>query len=216
MGTDGAGLLHLTGRIPRIYSVSDGLSNGFVRSIFQDRDGQIWIGTDRGLFIRKGERFEQVRHGGELISFQVRSITQSRDGRIWIAGAQLISIEEDRSRVNNFPRPTELGFIETMLESGDGTLWLGADRSLAKISHGQIQEAVRFRSAVRALLERADHSLWIGTEGDGLWIYRDGSAKRLDSAGLLPSETIISLLEDEFGQIWIGTRGGLVRRLSEH
>jgi len=53
--------------------------------------------------------------------------------------------------------------------------------------------------------------VWIGTIGEGLWTYRDGRLTRMSGPGILPSDTVLSIFEDDQGQIWIGTQAGLVR-----
>ncbi len=49
-GTDGGGLVHFKDGDFRLYTQAAGLSNSFVRSLIEDDQGRIWIGTDNGLF----------------------------------------------------------------------------------------------------------------------------------------------------------------------
>src|SRR5271167_1284283 len=50
IGSDGGGLVHFKDGVFRAYTQADGLTNSFVRSLFADDQGRIWIGTDNGLF----------------------------------------------------------------------------------------------------------------------------------------------------------------------
>jgi ligand-binding sensor domain-containing protein len=59
-GTEGGGLLRLRGNRLRVYSTNDGLTEGFVRSVYEDDRGRLWVGTDDGLFVLEGERLRRV------------------------------------------------------------------------------------------------------------------------------------------------------------
>jgi len=50
IATEGGGLIRYKDDVFRSYSAKDGLLNDFVRAVYQDRKGSIWIGTDNGLF----------------------------------------------------------------------------------------------------------------------------------------------------------------------
>jgi ligand-binding sensor domain-containing protein len=65
------------------------------------------------------------------------------------------------------------------------------------------------RSTVRTLEQTSDGTLWIGTIGNGLWTYKNGVLSLLNS--LLPSNTVLKILEDDSHQVWIGLQDALVR-----
>jgi len=54
IGSEGGGLIRYRDGVFRAFSAADGLTNAFVRSVEQDSKGQIWIGTDDGLFRLSG------------------------------------------------------------------------------------------------------------------------------------------------------------------
>jgi ligand-binding sensor domain-containing protein len=53
-GTEGAGLVRYEDGAFRTFGPADGLTNLFVRALFEDRDGRRWVGTDDGLFRLEG------------------------------------------------------------------------------------------------------------------------------------------------------------------
>jgi signal transduction histidine kinase len=62
-----------------------------------------------------------------------------------------------------------------------------------------------------ALHADAQGVIWIGTLGGGLLRFQDGAFTRYTPREGLPSEHISQILEDQRGQLWLGTRGGIVR-----
>ena len=64
-GSDGGGLIRYSNGGFRRYDEADGLTNGYVRTVYEDRAGTLWVGTDDGLFRLDGQRF--VRADGRGI-----------------------------------------------------------------------------------------------------------------------------------------------------
>src|SRR5688572_24077839 len=49
-GTEGGGLIRYQQGTFRVFSAAHGLANPFVRVLYEDRAGRLWVGTDLGLF----------------------------------------------------------------------------------------------------------------------------------------------------------------------
>ena len=65
---------------------------------------------------------------------------------------------------------------------------------------------------VTAILEDSDGTMWIGTDGDGLYRYQGESRTHLAKGGRLMSDWIRALHLDTTGTLWIGTAGGGLSR----
>jgi len=214
-GTEGGGLLRLHDRELQIYSTRQGLTDGFVRSVYQDERERLWVGTDNGLFVLEGERLRRVDQADALGPIAVHAITQDRNHRLWVGGSRLLAIRADGS-TQEFPLPGAYSEnrVKSILQTKDGTLWVGTVGGLQRLQHGRFERVPEIHATVRSLRETSDGKLWIGTIGQGLWSVESGRLSHVSSEGLLPSETVLSILEDDQKQIWIGTQAGLVR-LSE-
>lgn len=210
-GTEGGGLLRLRGDGLRVFSASDGLTEAFVRTVFEDDRGRLWVGTDNGLFVLEGERFRRIDRGA-IAPMGVHSITEDHDHRIWAGGSQLITIDPDGSaKVFAVPGSYSETAVKRILETSDGTVWVGTVGGLQRLVDGRFRTEPGIHATVRTLVQTADGTLWIGTIGEGLWTYRDGRLTRVSGPGILPSDTVLSIFEDDQRQIWIGTQAGLVR-----
>ena len=216
-GTEGGGLLRIQGKNVRVYAGAEGLSDGFVRSIFEDDRGRLWIGTDGGLFLKQGDRFERWRAPADDVPLAVHSITEDSDHRLWVGGSRLLTIDA-AGREQEYALPGAYGInrVKRILQTSDGTVWVGTVGGLQRLRNGRFEVVPGIPYTVRTLLQTQDGMLWIGTIGGGLWTAKtgaDGNAVliRVSRPSLLPSDTVLSIFEDDQKQIWVGTQAGIVR-----
>src|SRR6516164_6719880 len=92
IGTEGGGLIRYRGNRFRSFSSKDGLTNGFVRVVYQDSKGQIWIGTDNGLFRFSDEQIERVDNSKIIPAVAVHAIHEDRLGRLWVGGSRILAL----------------------------------------------------------------------------------------------------------------------------
>ena len=62
---------------------ADGLAGNTVSTIFQDRDGFIWFGTNKGISRYDGKKFINFTTDDGLANNFVRSIYQDQEGSLW-------------------------------------------------------------------------------------------------------------------------------------
>ncbi|HMV48437.1 MAG TPA: two-component regulator propeller domain-containing protein [Blastocatellia bacterium] len=107
--------------------------------------------------------------------------------------------------------------VQAVTRTRDGYLWLGTLAGVARFDgvhftvfdNGNTAEIKG--SYITALLEDHAGRLWIGTEGGGLNLYRNGRFSLYGLQQGLPDDHVRALLEDREGNLWIATNGGLVR-----
>ena len=80
---------------------------------------------------------------------------------------------------------------------------------LVRLAGDRFERVPEISGTVRSLKQTSDSTLWIGTIGNGLWTYKAKSFVQLSS--LLPSHTVLDILEDNSHQVWLGLQAGLVR-----
>jgi signal transduction histidine kinase/CheY-like chemotaxis protein/PAS domain-containing protein len=65
------------------FTAADGLPSSFVRTVFVDRDGNLWVGTDRGAGVFAASTFDRRGTADRIAGPNVRRIVQTSDGALW-------------------------------------------------------------------------------------------------------------------------------------
>jgi ligand-binding sensor domain-containing protein/signal transduction histidine kinase len=216
IGMEGGGLLRYREGAFRAFSSNDGLTNDFVRTVQQDSHGQIWIGTDNGLFRMKGERMERMDNTTSIPPVAVHAIHEDRRGQLWVGGSKLLRLEGETSVEYRLSGEGSRNRVKSILETSDGTIWVGTIAGLEKLpANGppgaRFEWVPEITGTARFLRETSDGTLWIGTIGHGLHTYRDHHFSQIPAPQSLPSKTILNLFEDAEKNVWIGTQAGMLR-----
>jgi ligand-binding sensor domain-containing protein/signal transduction histidine kinase len=213
IATEGGGLIRYKDGIFRSFSAKDGLINDFVRVVYQDSKGQIWIGTDNGLFRFSGERMDRVDNGNTIPSVAVHAIHEDREGRLWVGGSRLLRLSGNAAEEYRLQGEGSQNRVKSITSTQDGTLWVGTIGGLYRMISGSdsFRRVKDTSGTVRFLHETSDGTLWIGTIGHGIYKYRDHRFSQITSPDDLPSNTALNLFEDIENNIWIGTQAGMLR-----
>lgn len=167
-----------------------------VRSIFEDRDSLLWIGTKDGTLHILDRQNNIIRAYSKEIDYgMVYSIIQGKDGTIWLGtkGHGLFSVKH--------PHDNRTGFIFTQYRNDP------------------LNENSLSSDMVYSVIEDAKERIWVGTFGGGLNLleYKDGKVyikNTTNSFKNYPRDVasrIRYLKEDKRGNIWIATTEGLFR-----
>jgi signal transduction histidine kinase/ligand-binding sensor domain-containing protein len=225
IGTD-TGLLRFDGVKFLPWAPPDGtpLPSNVIFSLLGARDGSLWIGTGAGLVhVVDGKAFEFPNFNEYVVS-----ILEDPAGHIWIS--------RDGTTDRKSPLCEVLGSTIRCLDKSDGvslitccgaklsrdaagSLWIGSDRYLLRWRAGSSStylpnglsnaEGMEGESDVAPA---ADGSVWVGMiwtgKGRGLQNLQDGKWKPLLAPGFnSESLSVIKLLTDRDGSLWVGTAG---------
>ncbi|MGO9403424.1 MAG: two-component regulator propeller domain-containing protein [Terriglobales bacterium] len=216
IGTEGGGLIQYRDGAFRSFSSKDGLTNSFVRSVYQDSVGQIWIGTDNGLFQLHGERLERIDDSRTVPLLAVHAIYEDREGGLWVGGSRLVRLKGDSVVEYHLQGEASQSRVKSIIETADRSIWVGTVSGLhrkvfAQTGTARFEKVREVGGTVRFLRQTSDGALWIGTIGHGLYIYHDGSFSKMTAPERLPSNTVLNLFEDVEQNIWVGTQAGMLR-----
>lgn len=211
IGTEGGGLVHYKGGRFQNYSGAEGLTNGFVPAIHQDRAGTIWAGTYRGFFRMEGNRFRRLDGTPEIPLATVINIAEDDGGRIWVmSSAGLLTMDGDRLvRADGACAGPP---IRGSLVSFHGLVWAVDPSGVSRLQNGcALADATLPPVALRSLTEDSDGNLWIAATGRGLIRIRDQRETSFTAASGLPSNTVNVIFEDLERNLWVGCEDGLLR-----
>jgi ligand-binding sensor domain-containing protein/signal transduction histidine kinase len=216
IGTEGGGLIQYRDGAFRAFSSKDGLTNNFVRSVYQDSAGRIWIGTDNGLFQFRGERVERIDDSATVPLLAVHAIYEDRGGGLWVGGSRLLRLQGDSVVEYRLEGEASQNRVKSLLQTVDGSIWVGTvsglhRKAFAQGTASQFEKVSEVDGTVRFLRQTSEGALWIGTIGHGLYIDRDGSFSKMTAPERLPSNTVLNLFEDVERNIWVGTQAGMLR-----
>jgi ligand-binding sensor domain-containing protein len=172
--------------------VEDGLTQGDVSSIIQDKHGFIWMGTQSGLHRYDGHEFKVFAShpfdSTSLSSSRINSIYESSNGDLWVTTV------DGLDRLN----PTTGKAVHYKNDPADST----------SISTNDAKK----------VFESSNGDLWVCTQGFGLNRMRKGEdgifTKYLhdpEDATSIGANQVLDISEDHDGYIWVGTAHGLSR-----
>jgi diguanylate cyclase (GGDEF)-like protein len=188
------GLDHLDLHTDRIAAVATGTASLRDFGVLQDRAGDVWLGSNNGLFVRYAGSQAFVRPArpkgnvDTILGDGIWTIYEDGEGRVWTGSTQSGAAYRDRD---------------------------GSWREVQGFSGYQASQ--ERRSTVRDVLEIAPDTIWLATDGSGVLIYTPstGNLRQLahDTAlpSSLPGDSIRALTRDRAGNVWVASDLGVAR-----
>jgi len=193
---------------------------GTVRTLRETTDGTLWIGTiGQGAYTWKNGRLTALESGGadglKLPSKTVLSLFEDGERNVWV-GTQAGLVRFSRSLVElvALPNASDSDF-ETISKDRDGTLWVASTR-LSHLING-VAVPTTFASLggarVRNVFRAQDGTLWIGTDGRGLFKLGPGgaTATQYTTANGLVNNFVRGMIDGRDGDLWVATDEGVSR-----
>ncbi len=209
------------------YNTKQGLNYFNVNTIFQDREGAIWIGTDIGLNQYRGERFQIYDEGDAIVNNLVWTTLCDKDGSIWLGRNDGISkFTFNYSEINRKENHTITSYstkdglpsnvVLSSFEDKDGNLWFGTGfGGVCKYN----KEKNNFESynkedglagdVVYAISQDNKGNLWFGTkEGASKFDPIAKTFRNYSIADGLGGNNVYRIFKDSKGNLWFGALGG--------
>lgn len=219
-------------------SIEQGLSQSVVNTIYQDKKGYLWFGTQDGLNRFDGYSYTVYRNEpgnpNSLSNNTVQALFEDTDGNMWIGtlgGLNKLSNQKITvyTHIASDSQSLSDQFITSLCGDSAGNIWIGTQEGGLNMFDPKTGKFKVFKSntgkagslshnSVRSVLMDHHQTLWVGT-GDGLHKMdvrgglKDSFIVYKNKPGernTLSHNSVLSIFEDRSGQIWIGTqRGGL-------
>ena len=190
----------------------DGIFGRFVESVYEDHDGNLWLGTHRGLWQWTPEPLRRLAMNEPITTPQ--ALLEDDNGKLMISNVLGITRLID----GKFVKPTAGGNGEPstatrMLRDRNGGLWFGTfDKGLLHMNKGRTDTFTQLDglsgNSVTALFEDREGNIWVATSA-GLDRFRESAITTLSPKQGMASDVVWSVLATRDGSVWMGTRGGL-------
>lgn len=225
--TNGGGVNEVrNGEVVRVYNEANGLPSNIIRSVGEDKDGNIYFGTQEKGLVKlqggSGGKISVLTKKDGLAGDFIRTTYQAPNGEFWIGfHREGISVMNNGKVVRNYTTNDGLpnGTVYSITPVKDGSLWIATRGGLANLRDGQFTNYTTknglSENITMALYEDNDGALWIGSNGGGIMRYKNNEFKAITTKQGLPDDTEYSLLEDKQGYVWMTCNKGVLRVLKK-
>lgn len=214
------------------------LSTNMVFGVVKDSDGDLWIGTDNGLNrieSRTGlvtNYYNNPEDENSLVSNSVKHVMEDSEGYIWIGTKNGLSkYDKKNEKFTNYKYDEKnensliYDYIRYIYEDSKGLIWIGTRRGLDvydknkdKFTHykedglpGSLVD-----DYITAIYEDSDGVMWFGGGLEGGLFKFDREKETFKPYTVddknpksISSNAVRSIIEDDEGYLWLGTRYGL-------
>ncbi len=203
------------------YGKKDGLPHNLARELLNSKQGVLWAASESGLAWFDGESFQAVPDWPQNTS--ARAISEASDGTLWVAtyGAGLLQIKTGGNPkiINSIDSRTGLpkNRVRSVFVDKDDNIWASMSDIVVKITKGKVKEIpwLTKDSEIRDFYQHRDGSIWVGTR-HGVVKYDGNAFKPLDMGVDLSKQTVNTILLDNNGNLWLGTRDFGVYKFDEN
>jgi PAS domain S-box-containing protein len=216
VGTQNDGVYRICGGVADHYDMSNGLSGDGVGSLFEDREGNIWVTTDGGLDMFRDTALISYTTRQGVSDRQFNSVMALGNGAVWIGTADALNIlREQDGKTGILDRKLSGQWVGPMLEDHSGVVWLGVNLALMRFQNGRFREieapgGQRFASfgGVGGIAEDSGGTIWVLTNQKNqlFSIVGDKIKKQASLDDELGRQKLLAA--DRNGGVWLGTQLG--------
>jgi signal transduction histidine kinase/ligand-binding sensor domain-containing protein len=218
-GTDSSGLAHFSGSAWQTFTTRQGLASNTILALAAGRDDALAVGTPDGLDHLTNGHAVPAQHSETLPDDFVRSLLYNpADNSLWI-GTRRGLAHRTSTGTALWNRSSGLGSdlvgALALDRAHAGALWIGTRGGLSHLLDGHISTLTTrdglSSDVITSLYQDQSSLLWIGTNGGGLDLLRDGRITAFPSASTGLPEVIHAIVEDGRGNLWLAAATGIYR-----
>ena len=215
--------------VPSVAGSSSSLSSDAVTALYEDRAGDLWVGTSRRWLERFDPRTGTFIHYRYLSAGEAHVITEDRAGDLWIGTPNgLYRLNRAANSATYYRATAEPALtsnvVTSLYELQDGRLLVGTDGGGVNVWDPVTEQFFYYRhdpanpdslahDSVYSFYEDSNEGIvWIGTwHGLDRVKLADGTASHYTEEDGLPGNAVLGILADSAGMLWLTTNRGLAR-----
>lgn len=180
----------------------DGLSSDYLQPLLEDREGNLWVGSSRGL-----DRFRNANLLQAAMPEGAQDFAIAADGDALLVGTRNHPLQ--RVQTGSRQALALTAAITAMHRDAGGTLWLAGPEGLWRMQGGRFERVsdlpVSARSGVQAIATTPDGAVWLSLNTPGLYRLQQGRWTHLQDLPALPANgSPLSMQVDARGRLWLG------------
>jgi signal transduction histidine kinase/ligand-binding sensor domain-containing protein len=185
-----------------------------LRSMMEDNEGNLWIGSDGGGLLRlKRKKLATLTVENGLPSDSILTITDDGGNGVWITTAEGLAHWED-GKIEKYTVRDGLpsDYVTALCRDRQGNLWIGSKFGLAQYKDGRF---ARFdvtdgdsNPTISTIFADQDGALWIGTH-EHLSLLKDSKLTLFRKTDGLINNDVRTIKQSSDGTLWLGTIAGL-------
>ncbi len=209
------------------YNTRQGLNYFNTSALFQDKEGNMWIGTDMGLNKYRGERFQIYDEADQLVNNLAWTTLCDKEGNLWIGtndGISKISFSyssknhKEEHSIHNYTKEDGLSsnVILSSFEDKSGNIWFGTGYGGVCKYEKSKNKFVTYNKSdglagdlVFSISDDNSGNIWFGTkEGASQFDLESKTFHNYTSADGLGGNNVYRIFKDSKGNLWFGALGG--------
>ncbi|GAB4142663.1 MAG: hypothetical protein Fur0041_17750 [Bacteroidia bacterium] len=199
----------------REYNVANGLPHSQITSIYQDKSGFLWFGSEGGLCRYDGKEFDIFNRDNGFPSKTVSAVTESADGIVAATEDGLVVFSQGKFSVYKPLAADPFAKVNAMFSGPGGQIILCTDNGLFEFSKKKISR-IKTGTPLDHLQVKTGYTdskkrIWLGTDRNGLFqlefSYNQYSSVNFTDQDKLAAARVRGITETISGDIWIATSG---------
>ena len=179
---------------------------------------QVVFFIDGGVFgLNESEKAERLVFKDVPVNYPIISLAESSDGSVWLGtnNGGAYEVRKGKSTVH-FDQSNGLpgSIVMCFAEGANNEMWIGTwDGGLARVEQNGVRSYTTSNgmhgNTIRSLLFDREDVLIVGTNENGIDIYKGERFLHFGSTDNLIDPHVWAGMEDDKGNLWFGTNGGL-------
>jgi signal transduction histidine kinase/ligand-binding sensor domain-containing protein len=202
IGTEGLGIIHLKDGKADAFSRAEGLSGNIACSLFEDREGNIWFGSEKGVDRFRKLPVTTLSKPQGLPNEVTKSVLATTDGSVWVGTNDgLARWRDGRATVYTERDGLPGAQVQSMYQDAEGRLWVSTGRGLARLAGDRFV-------AVQGVPGKEVYSM-TGDAAGNLWLSGNEGLTRLHRGQVVETLPWSALGRWQQAKVIVADRGGL-------
>ena len=206
-------------RVTQNLSLKDGLPSLNCRAILLRSNGEMWVGTDKGIGVfENGKLLKVINRDSGLSQNKILSLFEDENGLVWIGTEKGLTLfSHGKMIIINSKSELRNQRIKSIVGDNGHSVWIGTQAGLGKIILKDFENASYqiiwyddqnglSNNRIRCLYKDASGAIWMGTYLGGVnRLFNESFLMHTRQNGLLDNVITALNWDNKDSSLWIGS-----------